>query len=88
MRKTILEVITVLAACAASVAGSAPAVAYDYPWCAQGKGFGIPGDCSYPTYAACMASASGRFLTCNINPRVAYGQQRQPRRPSRYSYYD
>jgi hypothetical protein len=86
MRMTMLAVMTVLAAGAASLASSAPAAAYDYPWCAQGKGFGIPGDCSYPTYAACMASASGRFLTCNINPRVAYGQQR--RRPSRNYYYD
>ena len=86
MRKTMLAVMTVLAAGAASLASSAPAAAYDYPWCAQGKGFGIPGDCSYPTYAACMASASGRFLTCNISPRVAYGQQR--RRPSRNYYYD
>jgi Protein of unknown function (DUF3551) len=85
MRKTIWAVLTVLAA---SVAGSAPAAAYDYPWCAQGKGFGIPGDCSYPTYAACMASASGRFLSCNINPRVAYGQQRPSRRSSRTYYYD
>jgi hypothetical protein len=34
-----------------------------------------------------MASASGRALYCNINPRVAFGQQRRAR-PSRYYYYD
>lgn len=88
MRKTILAVMTVLAAGAASTAGSAPAAAYDYPWCAQGHGFGIPGDCSYQTYEACKASASGRFLYCNINPRVAYGQQQRRARSSRHHYYE
>jgi len=66
-----------------SIAGSAPAAAYDYPWCAQGRGFGIPGDCSYQTYNQCMASASGRNLYCNINPRAAFGQQQYPRRHKR-----
>jgi len=77
MRKTLLAIITVLAAGTASVVGSAPAAAYDYPYCLQGRGIGIPGDCSYTSYAQCMASASGRALTCNINPRVAFGQQRR-----------
>jgi hypothetical protein len=27
-----------------------------------------------------MASASGRGLYCNINPRVAFGRQQRPRR--------
>jgi hypothetical protein len=86
MRKTILAVMTVLAAGAASISGSAPAVAYDYPYCLQGRGIGIPGDCSYQTYAQCMASASGRALYCNINPRVAFGQQRRVRAPRYYGY--
>jgi hypothetical protein len=30
-----------------------------------------------------MASASGRALSCNINPRVAFGQQQQPQRRMR-----
>jgi hypothetical protein len=84
MRKTILAVMTVLAA---GVAGSAPAAAYDYPYCLQGRGIGVPGECAYRSYAECMASASGRALYCNINPRVAFGQQRRAR-PSRYYYYD
>jgi hypothetical protein len=33
-----------------------------------------------------MASASGRFLYCNINPRVAFGEQR-PRRRRVYREY-
>ena len=60
-----------LAAGAATMAGPTPAAAYDYPYCAQGRGVGIPGDCSYQTYAQCMASASGRGLYCNVNPRAA-----------------
>jgi len=87
MRKTVLAVVTVLAAVAASLAGSVPAVAFDYPYCLQGRGVGIPGDCSYPSYEACQAAASGRALYCNINPRVAFGPQQQRRVPQRGYYY-
>ena len=66
--------------------GSAPAAAYDYPYCLQGRGVGIPGDCSYQTYAQCMASASGRALYCNINPRVAFGPLPQRRARVYYDY--
>ena len=87
MRKTILAVMTMLAAGAASMAGSAPAAAYDYPYCVQGRDVGYPGDCSYQTYAQCMASASGRLASCGVNPYVAYGQQQQRRvRQPRYYY--
>jgi uncharacterized protein DUF3551 len=69
-----------LLAAIAAVAGSSPAAAYDSRYCLQGRGIGIPGDCSYRNYAQCMAAASGRGLYCNINPRAAYGgQQRQMR---------
>jgi hypothetical protein len=84
MRKAMFAIVTVLAAGAASIVGSAPAAAYDYPYCLQGRGVGIPGDCSYQTYEQCQASASGRALTCNINPRVAFGPQR--RMPRTYVY--
>lgn len=87
MRKTLLALVTVLAAGTASMVGSAPAAAFDYPYCLQGRGVGIPGDCSYPTYAACQMAASGRALTCNINPRVAFGQQPQRRQPRVYYQY-
>jgi Protein of unknown function (DUF3551) len=86
MRKVMLAMLALTAIGVGSTAGSAPAAAYDYPWCAQGRGFGIPGDCSYQTYGQCMASASGRNLYCNINPRVAFGQQ-QPRRGRFYREY-
>jgi len=86
MRKVMLALLAFIAVGGGTVAGSTPAAAYDYPWCAQGRGVGIPGDCSYQTYAQCMASASGRNLYCNINPRVAYGQQ-PPRRGRHYRNY-
>jgi hypothetical protein len=81
MRKTILAMAALSAAAIMTTVTSGPAAAYDYPWCAQGKGVGVPGDCSYQTYGQCMASASGRNLYCNINPRVAFGRVRQGRQP-------
>jgi hypothetical protein len=36
----------------------------------------IPGDCSYRSYAECRASASGRIVSCNRNPRFVYAQPR------------
>ena len=77
MRKTILAGMTILAGAIASIAGSAPAAAIDYPWCVQGKDVGYPGDCSYTTYAQCQASASGRYASCGVNPYVAFGQQQR-----------
>jgi hypothetical protein len=79
MRNAMLRILALAAVGAATMAGSGPAAAYDYPWCVQGRGVGIPGDCSYQTYGQCMASASGRNLYCNINPRVAFGRQRRGR---------
>jgi hypothetical protein len=86
MRIVTSVLLAVIAAGAATLAGSAPAAAYDYPWCVQGRGVGIPGDCSYQSYAQCMASASGRAVYCNINPRAAYGRQ-LPRRGRYYRDY-
>ena len=89
MRQLILAMMAVTAAGAATLATSAPAAAYDYPWCVQGRGVGYPGDCSYTSRAQCMASASGRLASCGVNPRVAFGQQQQPRgrRTYQYDYY-
>jgi hypothetical protein len=83
MRNTILATLVLVAAGATTIAGSGPAAAVDYPYCVQGRGVGVPGDCSYTSYGQCMASASGRGLYCNVNPRVAFRQT--PRgRPDRY----
>jgi hypothetical protein len=83
MRNTILATLVLVAAGATTIAGTGPAAAVDYPYCVQGRGVGVPGDCSYTSYGQCMASASGRGLYCNVNPRVAFRQA--PRgRPDRY----
>jgi hypothetical protein len=79
MRKALLAILALSAATAATVGGSSPAAAHDYPYCLQGRGVGIPGDCSYSSYDQCMASASGRAVYCNINPRVAFGPPRRMR---------
>jgi hypothetical protein len=87
MRNAMLALLALSAATAATTVGSSPAAAYDYPYCLQGRGIGIPGECSYATYDQCMASASGRSLYCNVNPRVAFGQPQQQRRMRVYRDY-
>jgi hypothetical protein len=77
MRHAMLVISALLAAGAAMTVGSAPAVAFDYPYCLQGRDMGIPGDCLYRSYDECMAAASGRAAYCNINPRVAFGPPRR-----------
>ena len=79
MRNAGLTIAALLLAGAATLAGATPAAAIDYPWCVQGRGVGIPGDCSYTSYNQCMASASGRGLYCNVNPRTAFGRERRGR---------
>ena len=79
MRNASLTIAALLLAGAATLAGATPAAAIDYPWCVQGRGDGIPGDCSYTSYNQCMASASGRGLYCNVNPRAAFGRERRGR---------
>ena len=86
MRNAMLALTALLTIGGATAIGSGPAAAIDYPYCVQGRGVGIPGDCSYQTYAQCMASASGRGLYCNVNPRAAFGRQ-QRGRPNRYDDY-
>ena len=85
MRKTKMIVMALGAIVLAGVVGPAPAAASDYPWCAQGAGYGYPGECAYATYEQCLASVSGRFLYCGINPYVAFREpQPEPPRRSRH----
>jgi Protein of unknown function (DUF3551) len=72
MRQSMLAISAVLAITATMTAGAGPAAAFDYPYCLQSRDAGVPGDCSYRSYAQCMATASGQVATCNINPRVAF----------------
>jgi hypothetical protein len=80
MRNAMLAVMGLVAAGVATIAGATPAAAIDYPWCIQGGGWGVPGDCSYRSYAECAASASGRLVYCNINPRFAFARAPRGRR--------
>jgi hypothetical protein len=84
MRNTMLALLALLSAGTATMISSSRAAAHDYPWCIQGGGWGIPGDCSYQSYGQCMASASGRRVYCNINPRVAFDRSERPRRNPTY----
>jgi uncharacterized protein DUF3551 len=79
MRTAMPVILALSAVTVVTVAVSSPASAYDYPYCIQGRGVGIPGDCQYSSYAQCMATASGRGVYCNINPRVAFGPQQRMR---------
>ena len=88
MRKLILAMMAISAAGVATIATSAPAAAFDYPWCIAGRGVGSPGDCQYRTYAECMTTASGRALYCSPNPRAAFGRGPAPRRGYYRGYYD
>jgi hypothetical protein len=81
MRKMMLAMLALTAVGVGSTAGSAPAAAS--PYCIQGGGWGYPGDCSYQSYAQCMATASGRVAYCGVNPRFAFGQLEYPRRHAR-----
>jgi hypothetical protein len=56
-----------------AVTSSPTAAASKY--CLQGQDYGYPGNCQFPTYASCMATASGTFNGCGINPRYAYERQ-------------
>jgi hypothetical protein len=57
-------------------AGLNSAVAQDYPWCLQGRDWGYPGLCHFSSYEQCMATASGTFSYCGINPRFALAPPR------------
>ena len=87
MRNLVTAILALSGIGIVGLASSGPAMAYDYPWCVQGRGVGYPGDCSYQTIEQCRASASGRNLACNINPRVAFRRQAPGYAPHQGSYY-
>jgi Protein of unknown function (DUF3551) len=85
MRRIMLAV---LAVGSISVAGSSSASAsylhpssYTYPYCIQSQLDGS--DCSYPSYGACLAAASGRGVEYIVNPIVAFAQQYPDSAPPR-----
>jgi len=78
-------VLAMLAAGTMTAMASAPASAGPlYPYCIQSQAFGT--DCSYPSYQACQATASGRGVECIVNPAIAFNPEPETRRPSRRTY--
>jgi hypothetical protein len=49
-------------------------------YCLQGSTYGYPGNCQFSSYRQCMATASGTYETCGVNPRYAFARQRHPYR--------
>lgn len=82
MRKLMLAALAVggVSAMASSPTAAAPV----YPYCIQSQAFGT--DCSYPSYEACQATASGRGVSCIANPRLVFNPQpyAEPRRGSAF----
>ncbi|AUC97303.1 hypothetical protein QU42_10500 [Bradyrhizobium sp. UASWS1016] len=70
MRTMILAAASV-AALAGLGAAPAHAVGVRYPFCIQGDRYPGLSTCSYPSYQACMATASGIGQTCVANPYYA-----------------
>ena len=57
-------------------------------YCLQGRSWGYPGNCQFSSYGQCMATASGTFATCGINPAYAYGQAQYGNPYDSYGYGD
>ncbi|QQO23520.1 DUF3551 domain-containing protein [Bradyrhizobium diazoefficiens] len=44
-------------------------------YCLQGRTWGYPGNCQFSTYDQCMATASGTYAYCGMNPIYAFQRQ-------------
>jgi hypothetical protein len=66
-------IVTVLAAGCLAALGAMPAQAVGsrHPFCLQGDEYPGLSYCTFDSYGQCMATASGRFLTCVSNPFYA-----------------
>src|ERR1700743_996784 len=73
--KSMRSVLLLSSVCVATVIASLSPAAAASRYCLQGRDYGYPGNCQFPTYQSCMATASGTFNGCGINPRYAYRQQ-------------
>ena len=81
MRKIIGAAAFVAMVFTALSASAQPNNPYDYPYCLQGKEYGLSGLCQFTNYQQCMATASGIIAYCGINPRFAFGWQPRGRQP-------
>jgi hypothetical protein len=46
-------------------------------YCLRGPSSGYPGNCSFSSYQQCMATASGTYEGCGINPMKSFALQRR-----------
>ncbi|EHR01118.1 DUF3551 domain-containing protein [Bradyrhizobium sp. WSM471] len=53
--------------------GYIPAAPQDL-YCLQGRSWGYPGNCQFSSYSQCMATASGTYAYCGINPMHAFAR--------------
>ena len=81
MRKIIGAAAFVAMVVTALPASAQPNGPYDYPYCLQGKDYGLPGLCQFTSYLQCQATAYGTLSYCGPNPRFAYGWQARGRLP-------
>jgi len=70
MRTMILAAVS-MAALATFGTAPAHAVGVRYPFCIQGDRYPGLSNCSYPSYQACLATASGIGQSCIANPYYA-----------------
>lgn len=82
-RHVCFAVLSVLSALAA-VESITPAAAAQDQYCLQGRQWGYPGNCQFSSYAQCMATASGTYAYCGINPQYAFARQRRGANQDRY----
>jgi hypothetical protein len=63
-------VMAALAASVLAISGAFPAQAVGtrHPFCLQGDEYPGLSYCTFDSYGQCMATASGRFLSCIANP--------------------
>ena len=61
-----------------------PAAAAQDEYCLQGRTWGYPGNCQFSSYAQCMATASGTYAYCGINPQYAFARQQRGAYRNRY----
>ena len=67
MRNAMLAILALSAATVGTVAGSSPAAAYDYPYCLQGRGVGIPASApTAPITSAWRRRPDGRPTAISI----------------------
>ena len=73
-------VVAVLAASGLAMFGAVPAEAVGtrHPFCLQGQEYPGLSYCTFDSYGQCMATASGRHLTCIANPYYYAGQSDDP----------